>query len=286
MKNLFRFQKLMLVILAFCSCSLAWGQSNTLLGENAGVNLTSGTNNVFIGKLAGNAATTGTRNVFIGRSSGFVNTTGKYNVHLGSLSGYSNINGSMNTFLGRRAGFKNESGSGNVFVGQDAGYYELGSNKLYISNTTTRTPLIYGDFDVQEVFINGKLGIDVDVDDIPANYKLAVDGSIIAEEVKVQLNQDWPDYVFDKENYAPMSIEEKEAFTQENKHLPSFAPEAEMNKIGIVIGDNITNAVKELEEAYLYIYQLNDLLKEQQVQLKQQQSQIETMNSKLNELSK
>ena len=115
--------------------------------------------------------------------------------------------------------------------------------------------------------------------DIPSGYKLSVDGKVIAEEVKVELSQNWPDYVFDEENFSPMSIEEKQAFTERNKHLPSFAPEAEMKETGIVIGDNITNTVKELEEAYLYIYQLNDLLKEQQ-------TQIETMNLKLNELSK
>src|SRR3990172_2064064 len=52
-----------------------------------------------------------------------------------------------NTALGSEAGYSNISGSGNVFLGYRAGYSELGSNKLYISNSSTATPLILGDFD-------------------------------------------------------------------------------------------------------------------------------------------
>jgi hypothetical protein len=38
------------------------------------------------------------------------------------------------------------NGSGNVFLGYQAGYNETGSNKLYIANSSTSTPMIYGDF--------------------------------------------------------------------------------------------------------------------------------------------
>ena len=46
------------------------------------------------------------------------------------------------------AGFSNTAGSGNVFLGNEAGYKETGSNKLYIDNSDTSTPLIYGQFDL------------------------------------------------------------------------------------------------------------------------------------------
>jgi len=39
------------------------------------------------------------------------------------------------------------------------GYNEAGSNKLYIDNSSTLTPLIYGEFDNDLVTINGDLGI-------------------------------------------------------------------------------------------------------------------------------
>ena len=53
----------------------------------------------------------------------------------------------------------NINGTYNVFLGNKAGQNETGSNKLYIANSNTATPLIYGEFDNSIVGINGKLGI-------------------------------------------------------------------------------------------------------------------------------
>ena len=50
-------------------------------------------------------------------------------------------------------------GSGNVFLGYEAGYNETGSNTLYIANSDTSSPLIYGDFGTGEVTINGNLTV-------------------------------------------------------------------------------------------------------------------------------
>ena len=47
----------------------------------------------------------------------------------------------------------------NVFVGYQAGYNETGSNKLYIDNSNTSTPLIHGDFDTDKVTINGNMTV-------------------------------------------------------------------------------------------------------------------------------
>ncbi|MCB0535783.1 MAG: hypothetical protein KDD14_26505, partial [Saprospiraceae bacterium] len=50
-------------------------------------------------------------------------------------------------------------GSGNVFLGNFAGGGETGSDKLYIDNTSTSTPLIYGDFSSNALTVNGSLRI-------------------------------------------------------------------------------------------------------------------------------
>ena len=44
-----------------------------------------------------------------------------------------------------------------MFIGYRAGFYETGSNKLYIANDDTTTPLIYGEFDNEILNVNGKL---------------------------------------------------------------------------------------------------------------------------------
>jgi hypothetical protein len=55
--------------------------------------------------------------------------------------------GQHNTGLGYRAGAGVITGSRNVFLGYNAGVNETGDDNLYISNSTTSTPLIKGKFD-------------------------------------------------------------------------------------------------------------------------------------------
>ena len=64
---------------------------------------------------------------------------------------------------------------------------------------------------------SGKVGIGTT--DIPNGYKLAVDGKIIATELKIQLKNLWPpDYVFEK-NYHLMSIPELKDFIEKNNDV-------------------------------------------------------------------
>ena len=87
-------------------------------------------------------------------------------------------------------------------------------------------------------------------------YLLTVDGKVICEELKVQLSQDWPDYVFE-EGYAMPSISELKAFVKTHKHLPGI-PDAEEMKAGISVGDMQTKLMQKVEELSLYIIQLQD----------------------------
>jgi len=80
-----------------------------------------------------------------------------HNAFFGYASGHKNINGNSNTFIGNSSGNSNTAGSGNVFIGYESGFYETGSNKLYISNNSSSTPLIYGDFQNRQLKINGTL---------------------------------------------------------------------------------------------------------------------------------
>ena len=102
--------------------------------------------------------TTGVENVVYGK--GFDGlTTGSANVAFGVNAGVFVSTGSNNTFLGKEAGYALTTGSGNVFIGHQAGFTEYGSNKLFIENSSSNNPLIYGEFDNDIVGINGKLGV-------------------------------------------------------------------------------------------------------------------------------
>jgi hypothetical protein len=131
---------------------------NTFVGTNAGYNITTGASSTFIGGQAGMANQSGHGNTFLGFSAG-VGNTGLRNTLIGAYAGLFNNTGNWNTFVGYAAGNDNTSGSGNVFLGNRAGFYETGSNKLYIANEFTTTPLIYGEFDNKILTINGNLGI-------------------------------------------------------------------------------------------------------------------------------
>jgi hypothetical protein len=132
---------------------------DTFIGAGAGHSNTTGSFNTFLGQNAGYSNTTGYQNTFLGNFAGHFNTTGTYNTFLGRCAGEYNTTGYWNTFLGSWAGYSNTTGHGNVFVGLNAGYNETGSNKLYIDNSDTSTPLIYGEFDNNFLTIYGNLEV-------------------------------------------------------------------------------------------------------------------------------
>lgn len=122
------------------------GNWNTSIGDNALVLNTIGTHNSAFGALALNANISGGGNTAAGYGSLMTLTSGIHNSGFGMYSNKSLTTGNNNAALGYEAGYLNSTGSGNVFLGYQAGYNETGSNKLYIANSSTSTPLIYGDF--------------------------------------------------------------------------------------------------------------------------------------------
>jgi len=147
---------------------------NTAMGYVAMSSNSTGTENVAFGSQCLYRNTTGNNNTALGAYALEHNSTGSDNVAFGTQSLYMN-NASNNTAIGRGAMVVNTSGannvavgygagrqatgSGNIFLGRQAGMNETGSNKLYIENSDSDTPLIYGEFDNDLVTINGNLGI-------------------------------------------------------------------------------------------------------------------------------
>jgi len=123
--------------------------NNVMIGYSAAANNTTGQTNVFIGgDVAANSVIGNSNNVILGYRAG--RGTASYNT------------ATNNVFLGYQSGYSVTTGSsGNVFLGYEAGYSETGSNKLYIENSNSATPLIWGDFTTNVVDINGSLGIGV-----------------------------------------------------------------------------------------------------------------------------
>ena len=131
------------------------------LGGTESLTIERNTNGATLLSLPNNA-----RNIIIGTGAGqnldpdlSGATFGDANSFIGTNAGYSMTLGSHNVFLGRSAGYSNVTGDSNIFLGNSSGYNETGSNKLYIDNNSTTTPLIYGEFDNDLLQINGTLNI-------------------------------------------------------------------------------------------------------------------------------
>lgn len=358
------------------------GYKNSVVGSYAMNNNTSGLRNSVLGYNALSSNTTGYDNVAIGHESLKLNETGYYNTALGSdalfslTSGYRNIaigksalyslasdyyniaigaaamfsrtSGSGNIAIGYQSGYSNIIGTHNVFIGYQSGYSETGSNKLYIDNSNTTDPLIYGEFDNDILSFIGDVGINTKTpvgrlhvhDDASSNtfmyitpattssgdsssiflgedhdasygmywmydgsgnqmelygkssgtiygphlvvdrndgdvaigetfasgYKLSVDGKVICEELRVNLTEDWPDYVF-KPDYNLLPLDKLESFVDENGHLPNIPSSEEMDDSGLEVGEMQRLMMEKIEELTLYVIQQQKEIDELKSQL-------------------
>jgi len=91
---------------------------------------------------------------------------------------------------------------------------------------------------------------------VATGYLLSVVGKVMAEEVRVELNGTWPDYVFSKD-YKLMALNNLKQYVKENNHLPEV-PAAEEMKDGIEVGKMNKMLMQKVEELTLYVIQLNE----------------------------
>jgi hypothetical protein len=108
------------------------------------------------------------------------------------------------------------------------------------------------------------------------DFKLAVNGKILAELIKVVGDVPASDYVF-KEDYNLMSLYDLEKFVNKNQHLPEVKSAKEFKEEGYNIGDMDDVLLRKVEELTLYTI-------EQQKQLDKQQQVVDLLMKQLIEL--
>ncbi len=107
---------------------------------------------------------------------------------------------------------------------------------------------------------------------IPFGYKLAVEGTMIAEEVVIRLRPNWPDYVF-KKDYKLMPLLKVEEFIKNNSHLPNIPSDNEIQANGLQTGEMISKQMEKIEELTLYLIELKkeiEILKAENKEIKKQ----------------
>jgi hypothetical protein len=153
------------------------------------------------------------------------------------------------------------SGQSTVFLSASPSF----NNGLHFSNNK---PFVFymsggGINEIMRLQTDGSVSIGTQAN--PTDYKLAVGGKIIAEAVRVELEINWPDYVF-TDNYNLYSIDKLASFIAKYGHLPNIPSAEEIKEEGIDLGNMQAKQMEKIEELTLYIIQLKnelDVLKEQ-----------------------
>ncbi|WP_340065672.1 hypothetical protein [Ascidiimonas aurantiaca] len=110
---------------------------------------------------------------------------------------------------------------------------------------------------------NGQVGIGTSA---MGTHKLAVEGSIGAREIKVEVSG-WPDFVFE-DDYHLKPLEDVEAHISEKGHLPEIPDKAEVAKNGINLGEMNAKLLQKIEELTLYLIEQNKEIKELKEKIK------------------
>ena len=214
-------------------------QVNSTSGQNAFIAQVNGSNKFMVnsnGSVSVGAATTGPANGM------YVNG----NVNIGTTSSSSRLQ--VNSASGQAAFTAQVNGSTKLSVNSN-GSVSVGSTSSGPANG---------------MYISGSVGIGTTG---THDYKLAIAGKMIAEEVVVKLQANWPDYVFD-ESYELKSLAEVEQFIKEHKHLPNIPSAKEVEENGISVGKINTVLMEKVEELTLYILQLNQTIDSQNERIK------------------
>ncbi len=116
------------------------------------------------------------------------------------------------------------------------------------------TPTIGGHNEALNAWANLVLNVDggnVGIGTANPDSKLAVKGTIHAQEVKIDMN-DWADYVF-KPGYYLMPLYKLKTYIDQNQCLPGMPSEQEVTTNGITLGEIVKLQTKKIEELTLYL---------------------------------
>ncbi|MGK6353531.1 hypothetical protein [Parapedobacter sp. DT-150] len=109
--------------------------------------------------------------------------------------------------------------------------------------------------------------------------KLAVNGNILAKEVKVKTDISVPDYVFEPDYELP-TLADIEAYVKEHKHLPEIPSAADIEKDGLDLGEMNLLLLKKVEELTLHLIKQEKNESKMLASLKLLEERIMKMESK------
>nr|WP_320120072.1 hypothetical protein [uncultured Marinifilum sp.] len=131
-------------------------------------------------------------------------------------------------------------------------HYDASANifNIGVHNASTGDDIATDNNAISIIRSNGNVGIGTQA---PGSFKLSVNGTIRAKEIKVEAN--WADFVFE-DDYQLRDLSELEVFIKQNGHLPDMPSEKEVDSEGISLGEMNSKLLQKIEELTLYTIQL------------------------------
>ncbi|MBK1442516.1 hypothetical protein JHJ32_21130 [Parapedobacter sp. ISTM3] len=113
--------------------------------------------------------------------------------------------------------------------------------------------------------------------------KLAVDGNILAKEVKVKTDITVPDYVFE-EGYELPTLSEIAAYVKQHKHLPEIPSARDIENDGLNLAEMNLLLLKKVEELTLHLIEKDLMLDGNAKAVRKQQIVIDEQNANITDL--
>ena len=256
------------------------GFSNTATGRNALLSNTTGNNNTAGGSSALASNTTGFGNTASGRSALFANSTGFRNTATGAEALRENTTGARNTATGRRALESNTTGSNNTAIGAFAdvsagnltnataignGATVDASNKIRLGNTAVTV-------------IEGQVAFTFTSDANQKENFLGVDGEETLEKIGQMTLESWNYKGHDPlqfRHYGPTAQDFFAAFGDDGFGV--VGTETTINS-GDMAGI-LMIAVQALEKRTAQIAELEQLVRELQVQMQRMEERLKELGA-------
>jgi len=111
------------------------------------------------------------------------------------------------------------------------------------------------------LFVDGATdAVSIGGSDIATDYELSVHGEIACEELLIDSDAAWPDYVFEND-YELRTIDELAKSIKDNGHLPGIPSAEVVEEEGFLVADMQRRTMEKVEELSLYIIQLHERVK-------------------------
>ncbi len=113
--------------------------------------------------------------------------------------------------------------------------------------------------------------------------KLAVDGNILAKEIKVKTDISVPDYVFEPD-YELNSLDYIADYVKKNKHLPEIPSAKEIKRDGLDLAEMNLLLLKKVEELTLYAIQQDKEIESQNLKSVEQKKMLEEQHGEIDDM--